>query len=224
MNKALIIPLTLAILAMLVKNLNGIYTTDINQPEHVVILTHVLFILLGIFYCIWQVKTEKSFSTFFKAGLKATGVYMVVYCTFLWFYYTSINPDYFTNKVGAQVTAFLTESAFDEGEIKESYFALSDGKSIKEVASSLSENPLRDSLAKQNFNKLFKGEPFVTEQTKESFPTLVKATKNKLESFFSVKNYISVTVMCFLLIGMVYSLLTALIFNNLLSKLLKNNA
>lgn len=224
MNRSLIIPLTLAILAMLVKSINGIYTTDINQPEHFVILTHVLFILMGIFYCIWQVKDEKSFSTFFKSGLKATGVYMVVYCVFLWFYYTSLNPDYFTNKVGAQVSAFLTEQGFVEDEVKQTYFAISDGKTAQEVAYNLSENSQRDSLSKVSFNKLFKGEPFVTKQPKENFPTLVKATKNKLESFFSIKNYVSVTLMSFLLVGMVYSLLTALIFNNFLSKIFKNNA
>ncbi|MGY6561769.1 MAG: hypothetical protein ACXITV_06655 [Luteibaculaceae bacterium] len=213
----LTLPLLLAFVAMAVKYFFGVFSPQATQ-EHPVILAHILFILTSVYFAISGNKENPGFLTDTKLGLKAAGVYIVVYVLFLWVFYTQIKPTHFSVRVAQQINLILRPDGFKDFEIEKTYFALKEGQSVEQVNSRLQTNAERDSLALDKYQELFPAAPIKASEEQFAFTVLIRDMDNKLSGFFNLRNYIALTLMSFLLIAIIYSAIISLIVRRFLNK------
>jgi hypothetical protein len=221
MKKSLLLPLGLAVLGIIVKYVVGLINADLTKPEHAVILAHILFILTSVFYAIHLNTKNPGFSGDLKEGLKSTGVYIILYAILLTGYYSYVKPNYFGVRIGQQVNLILENKGINDFEIEKTYFLLYDGGTVEEATQRLKDNPIRDSIAIETYAELFPGETLNPVNTKESLPRLIEGMEAKLSGFFSFRNYLSITIMSFLLIGLAYSVLISLLVRKFAPRFLK---
>ena len=104
------VPVTAALIMIILRLLLYYFGWILPNEVLVLLFLHLLAVMCLVIYGIWPRPRKTDFLTDIKAAMKAAGIYALAIAAFIVFYYSFLEPDFFSRLNEQAIAAQMAES------------------------------------------------------------------------------------------------------------------